>query len=218
MKNTKKSKGKRKLEEDNSMKFQTIINSVAADGIYMPEFYKFLYKKNNNISEENLDKHVEEDLAIYRDHRDYINDKNKTCIKCVYFKKGHWYSVINGMSFDSFKSKIQISGTNGFCQSYAIYLAANNGEIDKDFKKEDWITNTKKMACLHCEFINTIDRKNYKVFHEDFIETFNNINENEKEEDKIKPVTLDTLKSYLQEICYDDDLAHEFSVSKEDHL
>lgn len=203
---------KRKFEElDNSKKFQTIINSVSADGIYMPEFYKFLYKKkNNNI--------FNQDLTIYRDVRDYRKDKNSNSTTCIYYKKGHWYAVVNGITYDAYKSKIQLPGTNSFCQSYAIYLAAYNGIIDNDFKKLEYADNIQQMACLHCEFIDTIDKIYYKDYYEDFEESFHDINEDEKEENKLKPVSLDTLKSYLQKICDNNHLAHEFAVSKEDGL
>ena len=199
---------------ENSDKFQTIINSVSSSGLYMPEFYRFLYKRKNNISEKELDEHMK-NVSIYNSYEDYKNDLEKTSVS-IYYKKGHWYAVVNNIIFDAYRSEIQLSGTNSFCQSYAVYLAANNGVINNDFQKKAYIDNIKKMACLHCEFINNIHKDNYLEFEEDFNDTFNEMNEYEYT--TLEPVSLDTLKLYLQEICNNNHLAHDFAVSKEDAL
>jgi hypothetical protein len=203
-------KGKRKYYEmiNNENKFQTIINSVSSSGVYMPEFYKFLYKrKHENISEEELDEHMN-NVSIYNSRDDYKKDKEQTKVS-IYFNRGHWYTSINNNTFDSFKSKIQVPRTNSFCQSYAIYLAVNECNIG-EFQVEKYAMNIQKMACLHLEFIDSIHEMDYNDFYNDFVETFKEIN--------LKPVKLETLKLYLQEICDDIKIANEFSTSKEDFV
>ena len=209
-------KGKRKYYEliNNDNKFQTIINSVSSSGVYMPEFYKFLYKrKHPNISEEDLDEHMQ-NISIYNSRDDYKRDKEQTKVS-IYFNRGHWYTAINNNTFDSFKSKIQVPRTNSFCQSYAIYLAVNDGNIG-EFQVEKYAINIQKMACLHLEFINSIDEMDYNDFYNDFVETFKEINNIENL--NLKPVKLETLKLYLEEICNDINIANEFSTSKEDFV
>tara|TARA_B100001093_G_scaffold443220_1_gene445414 strand:- start:34 stop:660 length:627 start_codon:yes stop_codon:yes gene_type:complete len=206
---------KRKYDKvDYSEKFQIIINSISSSTLYMPEFYKFLYKKSHTISEEELDKHMNS-VSIYNAFDDYKNDKNKSYI-CIYYNKGHWYSIVNNNKFDAYKCNIQIPGTNSFCQSFALYLAANNGNIENDFKKKKYIINIQRMAKLHYDFINTIDKLDYSTYNEDFLETFNEVNEIEGT--NLNPSSINTLKSYFKELYDNYKIANEFAVSKEKYI
>lgn len=201
---------KRKYNQiDNSNKFQIIINSISSSQLYMPEFYKFLYKQNHNISEKNLEQHMN-NVSIYNTKRDYINEKNKTNTS-IYYNKGHWYCIVNNKIYESYKTKLQTPYTNGFCQSYALYLAANNGNINNDFKEFDYVKNIQIMASLHIKFINSIHKQHHSIYNKDFVETFNDINISEYT--NLQPVSLNKLKSYLQDMCNDYNVAHDFAVS-----
>lgn len=199
----------------NSEKFQIIINSISSSTLYMPEFYKFLYKRKHNfiLSDEELEKHMK-NVSIYNNFTDYKNDKKKTNIS-IYYNKGHWYSIVNTIKFDAYKSKLQRAGTNNFCQSYAIYLAVNEGNISGDFNQEKYINNIQKMAELHYKFLNTINKIHYKDFYNDFKELFQEINI--LENIYLKPVTIYTLIDYFKELININIIAQEFAVSKEDN-
>ncbi len=182
----------------------------------MPEFYKFLYKRkieseNESISDTDLKTHLETEVAFYNHYRDFITEKDKPN-KCIYHKSGHWIAYVNNEIYDSYRTQIQLPATNSFCQSYAVYLAVYEGHIT-EFVRKRWVDNIQRMACLHVEFINSILKRNYQIYYDDFCDTFREINEITYS--SLDPVDLGKLKKYLQEICSDRSVAHEFSTSKE---
>jgi hypothetical protein len=130
----------------------------------------------------------------------------------IAFDGAHWKGYENGqLRYDSYVTEIQRPGTNNYCQSYAAYLWAKQGDI-KPFVQGEYSNNVMRMSNL---WYNFLTRAKSGVYGEEYWEDIKNLFELEGEvrkydiEKAIK--TLDILRTNI-------DIATDFANSKEDSV
>jgi hypothetical protein len=182
---------------DNSKMFMEVINMAGNDEV-LAEFCRFLGR---------------EDCEIYipstgeRSSRHVQIPSNFTGLA---FNGAHWKGYEKGIeTYDSYKSNIQLNGTNNYCQSFACFLYASKGFHNTSSNVTEhislvpfkYVENVQKISFLWYEFLTNSINGKYGPKYKKWIK---------KTVPNIENIIITT-----QILTYDDDMAHDFSTSKE---
>jgi hypothetical protein len=139
---------------DNSADFQFLIDTIGAPNI-LQDFAYFLGRSDMKVAESPTDKNRVSTRAIKGITMEFSG---------VGFSGAHWKGYESSKSsnkenipvYDSYKENIQLPKTNNYCQSYATYLWASKGLINKTHKVEliagDYRNNVIKMSNLWLKY------------------------------------------------------------------
>lgn len=74
----------------------------------------------------------------------------------LFFDGAHWKGYdADGTTYDSYQMKLQIGGTNNYCQSFACYLWAKHGVLGDGLAENKYVDNIQGMSALWLDFFKT---------------------------------------------------------------
>jgi hypothetical protein len=75
----------------------------------------------------------------------------------LFFDGAHWKGYdADGTVYDSYKMKLQVSGTNNYCQSFACYLWAKKGKLGDGLAADKYADNIGYMSLLWLGYFEKI--------------------------------------------------------------
>lgn len=184
---------------DNSAYFMNLIDGVSSP-IILKEFADFLGREGIDIISE-----------VPTDRRTTRRPTVPSNFSGVAFDSAHWKGYENGvMKYDSYLSNIQRPATNNYCQSYATYLWAKQGNI-QPFKKGEYAENVMKMSQIWYDFFNHARTSYSPVYWKDLKTAY-------EIEEGVKKYSIDQAIQLVNSLRTNKELAVEFANSKEDSV
>jgi len=200
---------------DRSTMFNDMLNTIGDENV-LYDFAEFLGRPDAKIIQ------CSSNLSNL-DCRVFLRESLTDGFCGLIFDGAHWKGYeskeANGtrIIYDSYPTKLQLSGTNNFCQSYATYLWARKGELtysdhglEVNFIPEKYTENIQEMAKLWLAWVDNISSVKAG---ERWLN--NSIKQGIKAGDITEGYNVQQLKSTLKEISENDEVARDLSQSKE---
>jgi len=212
-------------EIDRSEIFNDMLNTIGDEKI-LYKFAEFLGRPGAKFIQcpiDPLDGEPIKSLEWKAFKREHLTDDFSGLV----FDGAHWigYEPVIGqglkrVEYNSYPIKLQQSGTNNFCQSYATYLWARRGELtysdhglEVNFVPRNYVTNVKEMAKL---WLAWIDNMRSSKDGENLIKY--SIQEGINEGVVSEGYDIEKLRAMFEEISENDEVARDLSTSKQDHF
>ena len=132
---------------------------------------------------------------------------------CLAFDGVHWkgYDIKDKklITYDSYTSKVQLTGTNNFCQSFACYLWSNKGDLKELIPGK----YAKNIQCISRKWLDYFKQANKKLLNTEITNANDELTDSDPD---YNTFTLTDIKSTLTKLVNDDNFAGELATSKED--